>query len=169
MLAWIEAHPGLAAWVQGIGTVIAIYVTGRISVLQQRLVAEERAEGILASISVADCVLTDAAAAVRDNNSTARVQHFDVARYEDALRLLDAVAPDARHLRLVELAAELRTLLRQSHALMAPAVRLAQDGRAVPGIWPELHDAEQRAHGITAEAGRVLTRAQCRRARWWLW
>jgi hypothetical protein len=35
-LAWIEAHPGLAAWVQGVGTFLAIVVTALIALGQVR-------------------------------------------------------------------------------------------------------------------------------------
>jgi hypothetical protein len=36
MLVWIEAHPGTAAWVQGIGTLLAIIVAAVTAVLQIR-------------------------------------------------------------------------------------------------------------------------------------
>jgi hypothetical protein len=37
MLHWIEAHPGLAAWVQAVGAILAIVFAFLIVYLQQRL------------------------------------------------------------------------------------------------------------------------------------
>jgi hypothetical protein len=37
MLQWIETHPGLAAWVQAIGAILAIVVAFLVVFLQQRL------------------------------------------------------------------------------------------------------------------------------------
>jgi hypothetical protein len=48
MLQWIETHPGLAAWVQAIGAILAIFVALLVVFLQQRLernsAARERRE-----------------------------------------------------------------------------------------------------------------------------
>jgi hypothetical protein len=51
MLRWIEAHPGLAAWVQAIGAILAIIVAFLVVFLQQRLerraaASERRARAI---------------------------------------------------------------------------------------------------------------------------
>lgn len=160
----------IAAWVQALGSIGAIWAAGRVVVRQQRLSREQVIEGVLAAIGIAHDLLTEAAATARDQEQKNGFRTFDPERFTDALAWLISATPHVvGDLRLVELVSEYPPMLRKAYGEVARAVALAKDGRQTPGnLWDELYDAEQRSVGFYAEAGRILTLAQ-QRTREWLW
>lgn len=52
MLAWIEAHPGLAAWVQAVGTIAALLVALLLPHLHRRSVERDAARACHVSVKI---------------------------------------------------------------------------------------------------------------------
>lgn len=155
-----DAHPSpidwsaTAAWVQALGSILAIWAAGRVVVvLQQRLARQQVA-----------------AEATRDEPVKHGLRGFDGERFTDALAGLTSMTPhDVGDLRLVELLAAYPSMLRTAKAEVEQAGMLTQTGLGPQGgLWERLHDFEQRSATLYAEAGRILTRDQRRVRLWWL-
>ena len=158
------------AWVQAVGSILAIWASGRVVVRQQRLAREQVIEGVFAAIGVAHDLLTDAAATARDELLKNGFHDFDPGRFNDALAWLTSATPHAiGNLRLVELVAEYPPMLRKAGVQVERATTRARGNTGAPeGLWHELYSFEQRSADLYAEAGRILTLAQ-KRTRHWLW
>jgi len=152
---------------------LAIWAAGRFIVLQQRDNETSVIQGIVGLIGVAVDLLEEASGIARDNVQSA-ILEFDVYRFDDVTRPLADISIAAA--RNWQLAASIPKLLRELRAGRGLMDKLVTETRSIPtslkipnSPWEELHAIEQRAIGVLAETGRVLTAAQRRRSRWWLW
>ena len=75
MLAWIEAHPGTAAWVQAVGTIAAVAFAVALPVVQRRSAEQAAALAARTPLTNAMTVLTQATNYVRADSSDAETKH----------------------------------------------------------------------------------------------
>ncbi len=159
------------AWVQAIGSIAAIYMAGRVSVLQERLTHTRRVEAATGVAGEIVDLLGDAASAVRDGNgTTGRLRRFNVKRFADLEGML-AIIPlhELGSMQLVKSFTDLRYDLQDGAQAMRAAIS-ADETQADPAPhWDRIYSVEQRAILHLLEVDGVLRSAQRAGKLWWLW